>query len=85
MALEQIAFQTDEGEVLFYVLEEARVAGVNYLLVAESDDDDAECLIMKDTSGAEEKEAVYEVVGDEAEQEALLKLFQELMDDAGEE
>ena len=79
MALEQIAFQTDEGEELFYVLGETRVSGVNYLLVAESDDEDAECLIMKDTSGAEEKEAVYEVVEDEAQQEALLKLFQELL------
>ncbi len=79
MALEQIAFQTDEGEVLFYVLGETRVSGVNYLLVAESDDMDAECYIMKDTSGAEEKEAVYEMVEDEAQQEALLKLFQELL------
>ena len=79
MALEQIAFQTDEGEELFYVLGETRASGVNYLLVAESDDEDAECLIMKDTSGAEEKEAVYEVVEDEAQQEALLKLFQELL------
>ena len=76
MALEQIAFQTDEGEELFYVLGETRVSGVNYLLVAESDDEDAECLIMKDTSGAEEKEAVYEVVEDEAQRESLLKLFQ---------
>lgn len=80
MAMEQIAFQTDEGEVLFYVLMETRVSGVNYLLVAESDDDDAECYIMRDTSGAEEKEAVYEMVEDEAQQEALLKLFQELLD-----
>ena len=79
MALEQIAFQTDEGEALFYVLGETRVSGVNYLLVTESDDLDAECYIMKDTSGAEEKEAVYEMVEDEAQQEALLKLFQELL------
>ena len=81
MALEQIAFQTDEGEVLFYVLAETRVSGVNYLLVAESDDMDAECYIMKDTSAAEEKEAVYEMVEDEAQLDALLKLFQELLDE----
>ena len=84
MAFEQIAFQTDEGEVLFYVLSEARVGGVNYILVAESDDEDAECYIMKDTSGAEEKEAVYEMVEDEEQLDALLKLFQELLDDSGE-
>jgi hypothetical protein len=77
---EQIVFQTDEGEVLFYVLEETRVAGVNYLLVAESEDDEAECYILKDTSAAEDAEAVYEMVEDDETLEALSKVFAELLE-----
>ena len=77
---EQIVFQTDEGEVLFYVLEETRVAGVNYLLVAESEDDEAECYILKDTSSAEDAEAVYEMVEDDETLEALSKVFAELLE-----
>ncbi len=77
---EQIVFQTDEGEVLFYVLEETRVAGVNYLLVAESGDDEAECYILKDTSAAEDAEAVYEMVEDDETLEALSKVFAELLE-----
>ena len=79
--IEQIAFQTDEGEVLFYVLEETRVNGVNYLLVSEDEEDDTDCYIMKDTSDETEAEAVYEFVEDEEELRALGKIFAELLED----
>ena len=79
--IEQIAFQTDEGEVLFFVLEETRVNGVNYLLVSEDAEDDTECYIMKDTSDETEAEAVYEFVENEEELRALGKIFAELLDD----
>ena len=78
--MEPIAFQTDEGEVLFYVLEETRVSGVNYLLVAESEEDEAECYILKDTSDASEKEANYEMVEDDETLDALSKIFAELLE-----
>ncbi|MBR4769190.1 MAG: DUF1292 domain-containing protein [Lachnospiraceae bacterium] len=78
---ERIVFQTEEGEVLFYVLEETRVSGVNYLLVAESPDDEAECYILKDTSKPEEPEAVYEMVEDDETLSALSKIFAELLED----
>ena len=57
----------DETEVTFYVIEETRLGASNYLLVADSDDEDAECLILKDTSRDEDPEAVYELVEDETE------------------
>ena len=78
---EKIVFETDEGEVLFYVIEETRVNGTNYLLVAESLEDEADCYILKDTSSAEEKEAVYEIVEDDEILAALSKVFRELLPD----
>ena len=78
---EQIVFQTDEGEVLLYVLEETRVNGTNYLLVAESEEDEAECCILKDLSTEADTEACYEIVEDETELSALSKLFSELLSD----
>ena len=52
-----------------------------YLLVADSEEDDAECLILKDTSTPEEKDSVYEMVEEEVELNAVLKVFEELLED----
>ena len=78
---EQIVFQTDEGEVLFYVLEEARISGVNYILVTDSEEDEAECYILKDVSSDQDPEAVYEMVEDDETLNALQKVFAELLED----
>lgn len=78
---EKISFQTDEGEVLFYILEETRIAGVNYLLVTDSDSEEAECYILRDTSKPEDKEASYEMVEDDETLSALWKVFRELLSD----
>lgn len=62
--MEKIMFKTDEeGLVEFFVLEETRINGINYLLVTETDDEEDEeavAYILKDTSVAEEAEAAYE-------------------------
>lgn len=79
-----ITLETDDGEeVDFYVLEETRINGMNYLLVtdAEEDDEEGECYILKDLSKAEEAEAVYEFVEDEDEMDYLFKIFSELLED----
>ena len=52
MKNEKIVFTFDDEEVEFYILEQTKVNGVPYILVTDSDDDDAECLIMKDLSEA---------------------------------
>ena len=49
--------------------------------VADSEEDDAECLILKDTSAPEEKDSVYEMVEEEVELNAVLKVFEELLED----
>lgn len=79
-----ITLETEDGEsVEFYVLEETKINGMNYLLVtdAEEDDEDGECYILKDTSKAEEADAVYEFVEDDDEMDYLFKIFSELMED----
>lgn len=73
----------DEGteSVDFFVLEETKVNGVSYILVTDSEEDDAECMILKDTSKPEESESVYQIVEDDTELEAVLKIFEELLED----
>lgn len=78
---EKINFTFENETVDFYILEQTKVNGISYILVADSEDDDAECLIMKDLSQAEDTESVYEIVEDEVELEALLKVFEELLED----
>ena len=81
MKEEKLVFTFDDEEVEFYILEQTKVNGVSYLLVADSEEDDAECLIMKDLSKQEDKESLYESVEDEVELQALLKVFEELRED----
>ena len=72
----KIILETEEGEqVDFYVLEETRINGMNYLLVTDTEDEDGECYILKDMSTAEEEEAVYEFVEDDSEMDYLFKIF----------
>ena len=57
--MEKITF-TFEGEdqaVEFFVLEQTKLGGVTYILVTDSEEDDAECLILKDLSKVEEDES----------------------------
>ena len=84
MEEKKILMVTDTGEeVEFYVLEETRTNGMNYLLVTDSeeDDDEGECYVLKDVSKADEEEAVYEFVEDDDEIDYLFKIFTELMED----
>ena len=52
--MEKINFVTDDNEeVEFYIIEETRVNGYNYILVTDSqdeDDEEAEAYILKDVS-----------------------------------
>ena len=81
--MEKIKFTFEETneEVEFFVLEQTRVNGSNYILVTDSEEDEAECLILKDTSAAEDTESLYEIVEDDVELSAILKVFEELLED----
>lgn len=83
--MEKLTFVTEDQEsVDFYIIEETRVNGINYLLVTESEDEEdeeAEAYILKDTSKAEDTEAVYEFVESEEELDAVSRIFVELLED----
>ncbi len=83
--MEKIEFITDDNEVVnFYVIEETRVNGTNYILVTDSEDEDdyeAEAYILKDTSDEQNTEAAYEIVEDDDELDAVGKVFAELLED----
>ena len=80
--MEKIKFMSEEmQEIDFYVLQQTKVNGVSYILVTDSEEDDAECLILKDTSAEDDKESVYEIVEDVTELGAVLKIFEELLED----
>ena len=81
---DMIAMVTDSGEsVDFYVLEETRINARSYLLVTDAPEgEDGECYILKDMSGQQDAEAVYEFVEDDSELDALMKVFEELLSDA---
>lgn len=80
---EKLIFTSEDGEEIeFYVLEETKLNGKNFLLVAdENEGEEANALILADISEAESEEAIYEVVEDEEQLTALSKVFTELIDD----
>ena len=77
----KFTFEDTKEEVDFFVMEQTRISGKNYILVTDSEEDEAECLILKDTSPVEDTESVYEIVEDEVELSSVLKVFEELLED----
>lgn len=79
---DMIILTAEDGEELsFYVLEETRVAGCDYVLVTDSKEGDGECYILKDVSKPEDADAIYEILEDEKEQQYLARIFNELLED----
>ena len=82
--VEKISFviQDTKEEVEFYVVEQTRVNNTDYLLVTEDEnDEESVAYILKDTSYPSETEAVYEIVEDDNELEAVSNIFSEILDD----
>ncbi|MBQ7766561.1 MAG: DUF1292 domain-containing protein [Lachnospiraceae bacterium] len=80
--MEKILFQAmDEEPVEFYVLEQTTVAGVNYILVTDTEDGDGDALILKDISEKDAQEAVYDIVSEDKELNAIAEIFENLLDD----
>ena len=77
----KFAFADGNGEDEFFILEETKINGSAYILVAESEDDDAECLILKDVRDEESGESVYEIVDEDTELDAVSDLFRDALDD----
>ena len=71
MENDSIVFTDEDGnDVAFSVMEQTTLGGVNYLLVTEDgdDEDDGEM-------------AAFDIVEDDKELEAVMKIFEELLED----
>ena len=81
--MEKIKFEFGDAKetVEFFVLEQTKINGDSYILVTDSEDDDAQCLILKDKSDAVDRESLYEIVEDDEELTAVSKVFEELLED----
>ena len=66
----KFAFGDGNGEDEFFVLEQTKINGATYILVTDSEEDDAECL-----------DKMYEIVEDDTELLAVSKVFEELLED----
>lgn len=77
----QFTFDETNETVEFFVLEQTMINGTGYILVTDSEEDDAECLILKDTSAKDDSDSVYEIVEDDTELIAVSKVFEELLED----
>lgn len=80
--MEKIRFQSPDGTVEeFYIEEQTRIGEVFYLLVSDSLDDEASAYILKDVSRDTDPEACYEMLEDEEEMQAVYKVFEQMLDD----
>ena len=79
---DEIILTSDDGEeVAFHVVEQTRLGGKNYLLVSTAQEDEAEALILKDISADTDEEAIYSIVEDDDELDAVAGVFSELLED----
>ena len=80
--MEKITFNPEgETPVDFYVLEQTTIAGVNYILVTDVEEGDGDALILKDLSGNEAADSLYEIVSDETELNAVAAVFENILED----
>lgn len=78
----KVTFQLDQGESeSFYVLEQTRIGGIDYILVADCEEGDGEAMILKDISEDGNEEGVYTVVSDEDELSAVAGVFENMLED----
>ena len=76
--MEKITFTFEDTNetVDFFVLEQTKLNGATYLLVADNESDDAE-----ETESGNEQDNLYDIVEDDNELTAVSKVFEELLED----
>lgn len=81
--MEKIKLEAEDGQELeLFVEEQAKVGGRSYLLVSDSQGEEAEAYILKDTSQEDSETAQYEFVEDDGELEAVSRIFEQMLEDA---
>ncbi|NBJ91115.1 DUF1292 domain-containing protein [Parablautia muri] len=80
--MEKIKFTLDTGEsVEFYILEQTKLGGNQYILVTDTQKGDGEALILKEITEQETGESIYEIVEDDTEMSAVAEVFENLLED----
>lgn len=80
--LEKITFNPEgEDPVEFFVLEQTRIGGCNYILVTDFEEGDGEALILKDISKDGEEDSVFTIVSDDKELTAVADVFANMLED----
>ena len=80
--MDKVTFLGEDGDTVeFFVLDQTRISGVNYLLVSDSMEEEAQALILKDTAPEEAAESVYEIVEDPSEMSVIAGVFEEAIGD----
>lgn len=82
--MEKIEFTFSETSetVEFFVVEQTMLNGIQYLLVTDSEEDEAEAYLLKNVNNETDKtEAMYEMVDDETELNVVGAVFAELLED----
>ncbi len=80
--MEKVTFTLDRNEKQdYYVLAEAVVNGVSYILVTEEEEGDADAMVFKNVAEDPDGESVYELVEDEDELNQAAAALGELLDD----
>lgn len=77
----QFTFEDTNETVDFFVLEQTRINGSTYILVTDREEDDAECLILRETDRGEGQDSLYDIVEEDTELLAVSKVFEELLED----
>ncbi len=82
--MEKIVFSPDgEESVEFFCLEQTIIGAKTYLLVTDEEDGDGQALILRDDSDLKDEEAVYVIVDDDLELEAVAGVFRKLLSEDG--
>jgi len=76
----EFTFSDSSETVEFFVVEQTMLNGVNYLLVTDSEEEETDAYILKNIS-TQDNEALYEMVEDENELDAVGSVFAELLED----
>ena len=64
------------------MLEQTTIAGVNYILVTDAEEDEeGEAYILKDVSDADAQERIYNMVDDDNEFDAVAAVFENMLED----
>lgn len=80
--MEKIVFTLDtEEKTEFYVLEQTKLFGKQYILVTEEEEGDGDALILREISADKSGDNIYEIVEEDAELQAVAAVFESLLED----